>query len=180
MVDGSSQAYRSRPRVAEPVGLFVAVPPGPAGPAVVHSFRPHPRDDPRGRRPSEAGREVVGTNVPALTAPALVVLASLCLLQGYAWLGFIPDSRRHSSAVWFAGIALASVVFLSHPERGRRRRLAQRLAVATAVAVALVTVPAVYGHQRVVGDALGALDLLLAASALSAALIGSRVKSGHS
>jgi hypothetical protein len=108
----------------------------------------------------------------------LVLLASVCILQGYTWLDFIPDSRRHSSALWFAGIALASIVFLSHPERGRRRLRAQRLAVITAVAVAVVTVPAVYGHLRVAGDAMGVLDLLLAASALGAAVVGDRVSRG--
>jgi hypothetical protein len=174
MVDGSNQAYRTKLRVPERVGLFVANPPGPA----VHAFRPHPLNDPRRRHPSDAEREPVRTTAPALTAPALVVLASLCLLQGYSWLGFIPDSRRHSSALVFAGIALASVVFLSRPERGRRRRLAQRLAVGAAVAVVVVTVPAVYGHQRIVGDTMGALDLVLAACALGAALVGSRVRSG--
>jgi hypothetical protein len=64
-------------------------------------------------------------------------------------------------------------VFLSHPERGRRRMLIQRLAVITAVAVAVATVPAVFGH-RGVGDALGVLDLLLAASVLGTALVGAR------
>jgi hypothetical protein len=104
-----------------------------------------------------------------------VLLASLCILQGYTWLDFIPDSRRHSSALWFAGIVLASVVFLSRPERGRGRMPAQRLTLVAAVAVAVVTLPAVYGHLRVVGDAMGVLDLLLAASALGAAVVGSRV-----
>jgi hypothetical protein len=175
VVDGSRQAYRSRPRAPERVGLFVTSAPGPA---VVHSYRPHPADDPRRRHPCEAEDRPWRTSVPALTAPALVLLASVCILQGYTWLDFIPDSRRHSSALWFAGIALASIVFLSHPERGRRRLRAQRLAVITAVAVAVVTVPAVYGHLRVAGDAMGVLDLLLAASALGAAVVGDRVSRG--
>jgi hypothetical protein len=172
MVDGSSQAYRSRTRAPEQVGLFVATNPGPA---VVGPSRPQPLNGPIRRHWSEPGQEPSLTGVPAFTAPALVLLASLCILQGYTWLDFIPDSRRHSSALWFAGIVLVSVVFLSRPERGRRRMPAQWLTLVTAVAVALVTLPAVYGHLRAVGDAMGVLDLLLAASALGAAVVGSRV-----
>ena len=106
-----------------------------------------------------------------------MLLASLCILQGYTWLDFIPDSRRHSSALWFAGIVLVSVMFLSRPERGRRRVPVQWLTLVMAVAVAVVTLPAVYGHFRAVGDAMGVLDLLLAASALGAAVVGSRAGS---
>jgi hypothetical protein len=174
MVDGSRQAYRSRPRIPERAGLFVADVPGPG---LIDPFRPHQPDDRRRRPLPKAGHEPGRTSVPAFTAPALVVLASLCILEGYTWLGLVPDSRRHSSALWFAGVALASVVFLSRPEPGRRRMLAQRLAVVTAVSVAVVTVPAVYGHLPVVGDAMGVLDLLLAAIALGVALVGVRVGS---
>jgi len=168
MVDGSSQAYRSRPRAPERVGLFVATAPRPAA---VRPSRPQPLIGPLRRHQGEPGE----TGIPPFAAPGLVLLASLCILQGYTWLDFIPDSRRHSSALWFAGIVLVSVVFLSRPERGRRRMPAQWLMLVTAVAVALVTLPAVYGHLRAVGDAMGVLDLLLAASALGAAVVGSRV-----
>jgi hypothetical protein len=172
MVDGSSQAYRSRPRAPERVGLFVATPPGPA---VVRTSRPRPVNAPLRHHPCETGHEPWRTGVPAFTAPGLVLLASLCILQGYSWLDLIPDSRRHSSALWFAGIVLVSAMFLSRPERGRRRMPAQWLTLVTALAVASVTLLAVYGHLRAVGDAMGVLDLLLAASALAAAVVGSRV-----
>ena len=102
-----------------------------------------------------------------------MLLASLCILQGYTWLDFIPDPRRHSSALLSAGIVLVSVVFLARPERDRRRTPVQRLRLV--VAVAVFTLPAVYGHLRVAGDAMGVLDLLLAASALGAAVLGNRV-----
>ena len=172
MVDGSSQAYRSRPRAPERVGLFVATAPRPAA---VRPSRPQPMNSPIRRHRLEPGPEPSLTGVPAFTAPVLVLLASLCILQGYTWLDFIPDSRRHSSALWFAGIVLVSVMFLSRPERGRRRVPVQWLTLVMAVAVAVVTLPAVYGHFRAVGDAMGVLDLLLAASALGAAVVGSRV-----
>jgi hypothetical protein len=173
MVDGSRQAYGSRPRVPERVEPLVTTAPGSA---VVHSSRLHPLIPPLQPHPCEPGHAPRRSRVPAFTAPALVLLASVCILQGYSWLDVIPDSRRHASALWFAGIALASVVFLSRPERGRRRMLAQRLTVVTAVAVVVVTVPAVYGHLPVVGDAMGVLDLLLAAGALGVAVVGGRVR----
>jgi hypothetical protein len=107
-----------------------------------------------------------------LVAPALVLLASVGILEGYSWLRVIPRDRISATAVAFALVLLPTSLALTGPAGHAGRPLAHRVLVATAMLLVGVTMTVLVADRPWSEHLLGAFDLMLAAVALWAALPG--------
>jgi hypothetical protein len=102
----------------------------------------------------------------------MVLLAAVAVLEGYLWLDVIPAGRTDLSATAFALLAVPAALFLVRSPRRPDRRWPVRLVTVSAGAVFVATVLEIVFHQRWSARALGASDLLMAATVFGSAVIG--------
>lgn len=130
-----------------------------------------------GRRPAQPAVPVPGRE-HLLAPPGMALLAAVCILEGYKWIGAIPagDSRlstiafSRGGALVFTVLATAAAVTLVRADPEGSRTLSQRLVLpATAVLIAS-TVVLIASTGTLAKDILGIADLALA-SALAGALV---------
>jgi len=119
-----------------------------------------------------------------LRAPGLAVLASIFLVEGYRWLGVFHFATTSSGSLLFRSVGLATAALLAPLAAlaltsGRRDRApitVEDLVVATAVLVMVATGTALIVGGPAWRTVAGASDLLLAATALSAVVLGERAR----
>jgi hypothetical protein len=116
-------------------------------------------------------------------APGLVLLATVFLIQGYTWLGVLHVDRSAAASLFTgrAGVALLSLLAPAAAVAltcGRRAsgRAVEDLVVGAAVAVTITTVTALVAGGAVWRTAAGSTDLLLAAAAVGAVILGERAR----
>lgn len=115
---------------------------------------------------------------PSLVTVGLVLLTAAAVLEGYRWLNVIPSSRLHPSALEFTVLMVPCCLFLTRALRGERRRPAQRAVLGGVVGLVAVTAVEMGANRPWSAHLLGAYDLALAATILSAALLGGECISG--
>ena len=150
----------------------------PAPRSVARDISPLPTGPTRPTRPARTPRAGTPDGFdPVLRAPGLALLATVCLLEGYRWIGALPagDSRLSSvvfsrgGALVFAVSSIGLALGLTRTGRGRQARpqivvaLATLVVMSATVALAVTEIPATKA-------ALGVADLGLA-SALAGALV---------
>jgi hypothetical protein len=160
---------------ADPVGLFE--PPGPDGRWAQRAPDGGLPDMPPTGQAGQAGPTSQGDDrgqVSGLVSPALVLLATVAILEGYSLLNVIPTGEWRWSAIALAVLTVPLTLTLTRPRRGLRRTATQTLlAVSSALLVAL-TVLTLLVDRSGVGHLLGAYDLVFAAAALGSVLVVER------
>jgi hypothetical protein len=135
-------------------------------------------DDPQAesevRKPSEPPVDARGDRLPKLVAPVLVLVATLAIFEGYAWLNVFPRDRINATAISFAVLLLPITVVVTRHPRGGHRGPVQRVLVGAAIALLGVTLIALVLNRPTTELVLGAVDLAVAVAALSVALPGER------
>ena len=111
---------------------------------------------------------------PNLVAPALVLVATLAIFEGYAYLNVIPSDRLTGAAIAFAVLLPPITVALTRHPHGGRRSPVQKVLIGTALALGGMTLVVLVLNRPTTELALGAIDLAVAVAALSAALPGER------
>lgn len=142
--------------------------------------RPDPDFQSDGRRRVASGDGELATSIEGsgyqgpfrFVAPALVLMASAGILEGYSWLRVIPRDRIGVTDVAFALVLLPTSLALTGPCGHAGRRLAHRVLVATAVVLVGATLAVLVADRPWSEHLLGGSDLMLAAIALWAALPG--------
>jgi hypothetical protein len=115
---------------------------------------------------------------PALRSPGLALLATVCLLEGYKWIGALPasDSRlstlvfSRAGALVFAALVTALALALTRTGGTRRRYRSPTVVVLASVAAVSASVALTVATGTASKDAVGLSDLVLAV-ALAGALI---------
>jgi lysylphosphatidylglycerol synthetase-like protein (DUF2156 family) len=119
---------------------------------------------------------------PTLRSPALALLATVCLLEGYKWIGALPasDSRfstlvfSRPGALVFAVLVTALALGLTRGG-GELRRSRPHAAVALAsVVVMSASVVLTAATNAATKDAVGLADLVLATALVGALVAGER------
>jgi hypothetical protein len=124
---------------------------------------------------------------PALHSCALVLLATLSILEGYARLGVIEAHHSRMAAtlvgrpgaVAFAVVAVSAALLLTRPQRGLHRPCNQKLVVAASTGVAASVVLLFVSATSWASHVLGAADHFVAAAAVGVAVISERRKHRH-
>jgi hypothetical protein len=154
---------------------------------------PRPFDRPTATPPGRPAAAVPATGTattdPALRSPALALLASLAVLEGYRWLGVIPTGASRLSgvvfgrpgAVAFAAIAGTAALGMARA-RPEARNASHRLFGLATVALVTATVLLVASGGSAAQRALGVADLALAAVCAGAVAVGEyrRIRSDSS
>jgi hypothetical protein len=131
--------------------------------------------------------EVVGVSGDGigslLRAPGLVALAATFLIEGYRWLGVIHVGTTQFGSVFFGTVGLGAValaapwvaLFLTSNRRTGANAIADLVTVVAVAAVVATGTALVVGGPvwRVVA---GTTDLVLAATALTAVILGERAR----
>lgn len=149
------------------VGVFEPVETG--GPADITAAAP-------GSTPSAAGFD------PTLRSPGLALLATVCLLEGYKWIGALPASDSRLSALVFSrpGALVFAVVVTALAlgltrTGGELRRSRPHAAVALAsVVVMSASVVLAAATDAATKDVVGLADLVLATALVGALVAGER------
>jgi hypothetical protein len=134
--------------------------------------------------PSTAGPSTARPSAdrPTLPSPAMALLATIAILEGYKWIGAIPtsDSRlsllvfgRGGAAV-FAVVATAVCLALTRVGPGEHRPASQKLVLLATVAVMASSIVLLSGHDTMGKDAFGVADLALASTLAGAIIVGQR------
>jgi len=118
-----------------------------------------------------------------LRAPGLILMATVFLVEGYSWLGVL-DTGHSSAASILSGTAGRGAVALLAPlaalvlSPGGRGSgwFVEDLVVVAAVAATVATGTALVVGGPAVRYVAGGMDLLLAATALGAVLLGERAR----
>lgn len=135
-----------------------------------------PVDTATAATPSPAGFD------PTLRSPALALLATVCLLEGYKWIGALPasDSRfstlvfSRPGALVFALLVTGLALGLTRAG-GQLRRSPPQAAVALAsVVVMSASVVLTTATSAAAKDAVGLADLVLATALVGALVAGER------
>jgi hypothetical protein len=117
-------------------------------------------------------------------APTLAVLSTVYLIEGYRWLGVIDLGGTGIGSLLFgttglatvALIALVAALFLRWGKQAGAPIFVLDLAVAVAASVTVATGTALVVGGPLWRDVAGVTDLFLAATALSAVLLGERAR----
>jgi lysylphosphatidylglycerol synthetase-like protein (DUF2156 family) len=129
-----------------------------------------------GSTPSAAGFD------PTLRSPGLALLATVCLLEGYKWIGALPASDSHFSALVFSRpgalvfAVLVTALALGLTRAGgelRRSRPDAAVALASVVVMSASVVLAA-ATDAATKEAVGLADLVLAAALVGALVAGER------
>lgn len=118
-----------------------------------------------------------------LRAPGLAVLATVFLVEGYGWLGVLHLKGSGVGSVVFGTVGLAVTAFLAPSaalvlQTGRQPsgRMVEDLVIVVAMAVTVATVAALILADPVGRAVAGSADILLAATALTAVVLGERAR----
>jgi hypothetical protein len=134
-------------------------------PGTVADRRAEPSRPPAG--PSGAAPTATARPGAGLTAPALIILATVAILEGYRWLDLIRLSPPRPTMVLYVVLVAPAVFVLT-----RRRRPSRTMAVArvvarvAAVAVVACGVLAALSGWAVADRLLGGASLVVAGAAL--------------
>jgi hypothetical protein len=109
---------------------------------------------------------------PSLVTAGLILLTAAAVLEGYQWLNVIPSSRLHPSALAFTILVVPCCLFLTQAPHGLKRRPAQTGVLVVAGGLVATTVVELAVKRPWSAHLLGAYDLAMAATILTAALIG--------
>ncbi len=129
-----------------------------------------------GSTPSAAGFD------PTLRSPGLALLATVCLLEGYKWIGALPASDSRISALVFSRpgalvfAVLVTALALGLTRSGgelRRSRPHAAVALATVVVMSASVVLAAVTNAAT-KDVVGLADLVLATALVAALVAGER------
>jgi hypothetical protein len=135
-------------------------------------------DDPQAetdvQKPAERPVDARVDRPSILVAPALVLVATLAIFEGYAWLNVIPSDRLTGAAISFAVLLPPITVALTRHPHGGRRSPVQKVLIGATLALGGMTLLVLVLNRSTTELALGAIDLAVAVAALSAALPGER------
>jgi hypothetical protein len=109
-----------------------------------------------------------------LLAPGLALLAAASVLEAYRWFGIVADGASRPVAVAFVVLALATALALTRAGGRGARTTVGRTVVAAAGIVSLATAWVPWDHGGWARATVGVADLLLAATALVALVVGER------
>ncbi|HUD17727.1 MAG TPA: hypothetical protein VMQ59_10710 [Acidimicrobiales bacterium] len=154
---------------ADPVGLFE--PPGPCG---RWAQRAADEDLPDTRSTGQTGPTSQGDDrgqVSGLVSPALVLLATVAILEGYSLLNVIPTGEWRWSAIALVVLTVPLALALTRP---RRRTATQKLLALSSALLVALTVLTLLVDRSGVAHLLGAYDLVFAAAALGSVLVVER------
>jgi hypothetical protein len=160
---------------ADPVGLFE--PPGPGG---RWAQRVPDGDLPDMRSTGQTG--AVGPTsqgedrgrLSGLVSPALVLLATAAILEGYSLLNVIPTGEWRWSAIALVVLTVPLALALTRPRQGRRRTATQKLLAVSSTLLVALTVLTLLVDRSGVANLLAAYDLVFAAAALGSVLVVER------
>jgi hypothetical protein len=119
---------------------------------------------------------------PTLRSPALALLATVCLLEGYKWIGALPASDSHFSALVFSrpgalvfAVLVTALALGLTRTGGELRRWRPHAAVALAsVVVMSASVVLAAVTNAATKDAVGLADLVLATALVGALVAAER------
>jgi hypothetical protein len=119
---------------------------------------------------------------PTLRSPGLALLATVCLLEGYKWIGALPASDSRFSALVFSrpgalvfAVLVTALALGLTRSGGELRRSLPRAAVALASAVVMsASVVLAAATKAVTKDVVGLTDLVLAMALVGALVAGER------
>lgn len=99
---------------------------------------------------------------PGYASPALVLLATVCILGGYTLLNVIPTSGWRPSTIAFVALSVPLALALGRPRRTELRTTAQRVMVVTSVVLAAVSILALAADRSSTARLLGVYALVFA------------------
>jgi formate hydrogenlyase subunit 3/multisubunit Na+/H+ antiporter MnhD subunit len=109
-----------------------------------------------------------------LVSPALVLLATAAILEGYSLLNVIPTGEWRWSAIALVVLTVPLALALTRPRQGRRRTATQKLLAVSSTLLVALTVLTLLVDRSGVANLLAAYDLVFAAAALGSVLVVER------